>query len=40
MWSRPLPSKTHRQCKIGKRNIWERRKQVALNKNEKDIELF
>ena len=40
MWSRPLSSKTHRRCEFGKRNIWERRKQVALNKNEKDIDLF
>ena len=40
VWSRPLPSKTHRQCEIGKRNIWERRKQAALNKNEKNIDLF
>ena len=40
VWSRPLSSKAHRQCEIGKRNIWERCKQVALNKNKKDIELF
>ena len=40
VWPRPLPSKAHRQCEIGERNIWERRKQVALNKNKKSVDLF
>lgn len=40
MRAHTLPGKAQRQRKIDKRNVRERREQVALNKNEKDIDLF